>query len=449
MIPVVTPSQMADIDEQAVEPIEVLIKKAGQAVAWRARKILKGTYGKRVTIIVGKGNNGADGLEAARRLRGWGVKVHTFQSDSVPYNLKDSDLLIDAAVGTGLKRPYQAPEVSFPILSVDIPSGICGLSGDALGTPVNADETITFQALKTGHLLSKGPSHSGRITVADIGLDVSHVCNHLLEKSDVTQILNEMNHRDHKWVSACWVIGGSEGMKGAPLLSSKAALRSGSGYVRMSIPSGFQGDSSEIVRFDMPSEKWDACITDSELRRFKSLVIGPGLGRSSQTLESVQKLTQAIHVPIVVDADALYAIGQQRSDHYSYHDTFVLTPHDAEYQHLTGHKPEKDRVSDVRDAAKKLNATILLKGPATVIAHPNGRCFIVNNGDQRLATAGTGDVLSGIIGGLLSRGIAPFEAAAAGAWLHAEAAKRCSSNGMIASDIINALPEVLCETDMG
>ena len=106
-------------------------------------------------------------------------------------------------------------------------------------------------------------------------------------------------------------------------------------------------------------------------------------------------------------------------------------------------------MSDVRDAAKKLNATILLKGPATVIAHPNGRCFIVNNGDQRLATAGTGDVLSGIIGGLLSRGVAPFEAAAAGAWLHAEAANRCSSNGMIASDIINALPEVLCETDMG
>ena len=190
MIPVVTPSEMAKIDTEASEPISVLIERAGSAVAWHARHMLQGTYGKRVTIIAGKGNNGADGIEAAKCLQRWGVKVNIIQGDDDEMKVHGCDLLIDAAVGTGLKRPYCAPHYSGPVLSVDIPSGICGLTGEGQGKPFVANSTITFQALKPGHLLADGPFHAGSIEIADIGLDVSSTNTFMLERSDVTKILN-------------------------------------------------------------------------------------------------------------------------------------------------------------------------------------------------------------------------------------------------------------------
>jgi NAD(P)H-hydrate epimerase len=449
MIPVVTPSEMATIDKEAGEPLELLIQRAGQAVAWKARKILKGTYGKRVTVIAGKGNNGADGLEAAKYLQRWGIKVNVISMDNVPISLQECDLLIDAVVGTGLKRPYDAPDFLVPTLSIDIPSGICGLTGEAKGKPFRANETITFQALKPGHLLANGPFHTGSVTVADIGLNVSDTKTYVLEKSDVATMLSNMHYRKHKWKAACWIIGGSHGMTGAPLLASKAALRSGSGYVRLSIPGELSKLSSEIVGFDLPSANWEKKISRAEQKRFNSLVVGPGLGKSPETISSVHNLLSETQIPIVLDADALFAIGQKPTDNLKFERNIILTPHDAEYEYLTGHRPQNNRVLDVRNEAMKLNAIILLKGPTTVVAHPDGRCFLVNNGDQRLATAGTGDVLSGIIAGLLSQGVSPFEAAAAGAWIHAEAANNCVAKGMVASDIINAIPEVLSETHMG
>mgnify|MGYP005694754499 FL=1 len=449
MIPVVTPSEMAKIDTEASEPINVLIERAGNAVAWHARKMLKGTYGKRVTVIAGKGNNGADGIEAAKCLQRWGVKVNIIQADDDEMKVHESDLLIDAAVGTGLKRPYCAPHYSGPVLSVDIPSGICGLSGKSQGKPFIANSTITFQALKPGHLLADGPFHAGSIEIADIGLDVTSTSTFMLERSDVTKILNSRNDREHKWMSACWVIGGSGGMNGAPLLSAKATLRSGSGYVRVSTPGGTGEIPSEIVGFDIPTEDWEEYVIKNDFERFKAVVVGPGLGKTQLARKAVINLLSATQIPTVVDADALYAIGQQSLDPSDFGDHVVLTPHDAEYEYLTGHRPQINRVLDVRETAAKLNTVILLKGSTTIISHPDGRCLLVNNGDQRLATAGTGDVLSGVIAGLLARGISPFEAAAAGAWIHAEAANNCLAEGMIASDIIRVLPEVLNAANVG
>ena len=449
MIPVVTPSEMAIIDEEASEPIHVLIERAGSAVAWQARKMLKGTYGKRVTIIAGKGNNGADGIEAAKCLQSWGVKVNVIQADDDEAKVHGCDLLIAAAVGTGLKRPYYAPPFSGPTLSVDIPSGICGLTGEGQGKPFTAKATITFQALKPGHLLADGPFHAGSIKIADIGLDVSTTRTFVLERSDVTKILHTMNDREHKWTSACWVIGGSEGMNGAPLLSSQAALRSGSGYVRVSTPGGQGEVPSEIVGFDIPTEDWENHVIKSDFERFKAVVVGPGLGKTETVRKAVINLLSAIHIPTVVDADALYAIGQQNLNPSGFGEHVVLTPHDAEYKYLTGHKPATNRVLDVCETAAKLKTVILLKGPTTIVSHPDGRCLLVNNGDQRLATAGTGDVLSGVIAGLLARGVSPFEAAACGAWIHAEAANNCLAEGMIASDIIRVLPEVLNAANVG
>ena len=449
MIPVVTPSEMAKIDEGANEPINVLIERAGSAVAWHARQMLKGTYGKRVTIIAGKGNNGADGMEAAKCLQRWGVKVNVIQADDHEPKVHECDLLIDAAVGTGLKRPYSAPLFSGPILSVDIPSGICGLTGEGQGRPFAANATITFQALKPGHLLADGPFHAGSIEIADIGLDVSMTTTFVLERSDVTKILNAMSDREHKWTSACWVIGGSEGMNGAPLLSSQAALRSGSGYVRVSIPGGMGEIPSEIVGFNIPNEDWEDHLVKSDFDRFKAVVVGPGLGKTESTRRAVINLLSAIQIPTVVDADGLYALGKQNLNPSGFGDHIVLTPHDAEYEYLTGHRPQTNRVLDVCETATNLNTVILLKGSTTIVAHPDGRCLLVNTGDQRLATAGTGDVLSGVIAGLLARGVSPFEAAACGAWIHAEAANNCLAEGMIASDIIRVLPEVLYATNVG
>jgi NAD(P)H-hydrate epimerase len=178
-------------------------------------------------------------------------------------------------------------------------------------------------------------------------------------------------------------------------------------------------------------------------------VLGPGLGRSESAISALQRLIPTINAQLVLDADALFAIGKNFPLARSEDRRIILTPHDREFEYLTGHRPSKDRLKDVQEAAQQMNAIVLLKGPTTVIAHPDGRSFVVNTGDQRLATAGTGDVLSGIIGGILAQGVSPFKAAAIGAWIHGRASKRCPAVGMIASDLLKPISEVLNETYMG
>lgn len=449
MIPIVTPAEMNEIDTAAPETVEELIQRAGVATAWRARQLLGGTYGKRVVAIVGKGNNGADGRVAGETLSRWGVKVQFINPTEASTSLPSCDLVLDAAYGTGIKREYVSPRSPSPVLAVDIPSGICGLTGRALGEPLKANETITFQAMKPGHLLAPGVHHSGVVTVADIGLDVTETRLHLVEATDIRSWLPPLNPEKHKWNSACWVIGGSSGMRGAPQLAAKAAQRSGCGYVRLSIPGESQSESSELVGFPIPETGWNKAVTAQSLNRFHSVVIGPGLGRSDSTVEALLKTVSTLSVPTVVDADAITILGQNPDLLRESKNEMILTPHEREFECLTGHRPDKDRIEDVRESAKRFNVVILLKGPTTVIGHPDGRCLIVNNGDQRLATAGTGDVLSGIIGGVLSQGVSPFKAAAIGAWIHGAASKRCVKLGMIASDIIPEIPEVLNEAYLG
>ncbi|MEG3585869.1 MAG: NAD(P)H-hydrate dehydratase [Actinomycetota bacterium] len=449
MIPVVTPKEMNQIDLLAPEPIDELIQRAGIATAWRARQIMKGTYGKRVVVLIGKGNNGADGRVAADHLSSWGVKVQIVTAEQSMSAIPSCDLLIDAAYGTGLKREYVAPVSSYPVLAVDIPSGICGLTGEALGEPIKADSTITFQAMKPGHLLSPGSIHCGDISIADIGLDVSKAQTHVVEKSDIMSWLPKKKTNQHKWASACWVVGGSPGMSGAPFLASRAAQRSGSGYVRMSVPGGLTETFSEVVGFPIPETKWEEEITLSEMSRFHSMILGPGLGRSKSTIKSVQKVISTIKAPMVLDGDALFAIGKDFSIDQDNKTEIILTPHDQEYEYITGHRPGKNRIKDVQEAAQRMNVILLLKGPVTIIGNPDGRCFVVTSGDQRLATAGTGDILSGIIGGMLAQGVAPLEAATIGAWVHGQASKSCAELGMIASDLLKPISEVLNETYVG
>jgi NAD(P)H-hydrate epimerase len=446
VLPIVTPEEMAAIDRAAPEPVEVLIGRAGAAVARQAIGMLDGTYGKRVIVVAGKGNNGNDGRNAADRLRSRGVHVEVIEAaDAEGRQLPRADLVIDAAYGTGFRGEYRAPDPGgAPVLAVDIPSGVDGLTGAAGSGAVRATATVTFAALKPGVLLLPGRELAGTVHVADIGLDVSGASAHLVEQADVAGWLPTRPPATHKWRSALWIVAGSPGMTGAAALVARGAQRSGAGYVRLSSPGAAAADLEavpvEVVRSEVPSSNWDASVLDG-LERFKALVIGPGLGTAPVTISAVRRVVKEATLPAVVDGDGLTALGSEVARFA--HPLSVLTPHDGEYERLAGGPPPADRFAAARELASATGATLLLKGATTVVADGEGRVLVSTTGDARLATAGTGDVLSGIIGSLLAQGVHPLRAAAAGAWLHGKASTLGPRRGLVAGDVADHLPAVL------
>ncbi len=463
MIPIVTPDEMAVIDAAAPEPVEELIERAGTALARAALGMLGGGYGRRVTVLAGKGNNGADGRAAAQWLRRRGVRVAVVDASDAPGLMPPAHLAIDAAYGTGLRRPYippapallpDHPQRAAPILAADIPSGINGLTGEIVGEPWIADQTVAFGALKPGLVLHPGAQYCGRVAVAPIGLDVSSARTHLVTGRDVSGWLPIRPAEAHKWQAACWVIAGSPGMTGAAHLAATAAMRSGSGYVRLSTPgldaSGVLAGGTaptEAVGHPLPADHWADAVEADEQSRFQAMAVGPGLGRHPATVQSVRELASSTPLPLVIDGDGLFALGTDAADVLSDRPApTVLTPHDGEYRILTGEAPNPDRFAAARSLAAATGVHVLLKGPTTVVADPDGTALAIANGDARLATAGTGDVLAGLICGLFSAGIQPMKAAASAAWLHGEAATIRPSGGMAASDLLLALPQAWEDT---
>jgi hydroxyethylthiazole kinase-like uncharacterized protein yjeF len=450
--PIVTPLEMGAIDRAAPEPVEMLIDRAGAAVAWAARRLLGGTYGRRVVVVAGQGNNGNDGRVAAQRLRRWGVQVRELELGLLPDRIPVCDLVLDAALGTGIQRPYHPPANTAPVLAVDIPSGVDGLTGEWLGEPWGAVETVTFQALKPGLLLHPGAESAGRVQVADIGLDVSAAQTHLVERRDVAAWLPRRAPTAHKWKQACWVIAGSPGMTGAAQLTSRAAQRAGAGYVRLSMPGVDRDGPVEAVMHPLPADGWERGLS-TDIERFDSVVLGPGLGRAAHTRTAVRAALAAVDTPLVLDGDGLSAIARSPELLRHRHAPTVLTPHDGEYEQLVGTRPGPDRFAAARELASETEAVVLLKGPTTIVADPDGACLAVTEGDARLATAGSGDVLAGIIGALLAGGVPAMRAAAAGAWLHGRAGRLLPASGLVASDLIDVLPialeEVLGASDLG
>ena len=480
MIPIVTPEEMAAIDAAAPEPVEELIERAGHALARAALDMLGGAYGRRVTVLAGKGNNGADGRAAAQWLRRRGARVAVVEVAEASEALPPAHLAIDAAYGTGLRRPYYPPAPTSllddpnqpapihqhrrrhwrrtllddpnqpaPILAADIPSGVNGLTGEIMGEPWTADQTVTFGALKPGLILHPGAQHCGRVTVAPIGLDVSSARTHLVTDHDVSCWLPIRPAEAHKWQTACWIIAGSPGMFGAAHLAAAAATRSGSGYVRLSTPGLDAADALagstapiEAVGHPLPADNWADAIEADEQSRFKAMAVGPGLGRQPITVQSVRELVGRTPLPLVIDGDGLFALGLEAGRVLAGRTApTVLTPHDGEYRILTGKAPDPDRFAAARSLAAATGVHVLLKGPTTVVADPDGTAVAVANGDARLATAGTGDVLAGLICGLLSADIEPMKAAASAAWLHGQAAAIRPAGGMAASDLLLALPQ--------
>jgi NAD(P)H-hydrate epimerase len=447
---IVTPEQMAAIDAAAPEPVDVLIERAGAAVARAALDLLGGAYGRRVVVLAGKGNNGADGRAAARRLRARGVGVQVIDASAAPEVIGRCDLVIDAAYGTGMRGRYRAPALpdpSPPVLAVDIPSGLSGRTGAASERVLPATRTVTFAAWKPGLLLGDGPGLAGEVHVADIGLDVSAATAHLLDAEAVAAWLPRRGREAHKWQRAVWLVAGSPGMTGAARLAAASALRGGAGYVRLSTPgAGVEVDApTEAVVVPVPERGWSAEVT-TDAGRFGAVAVGPGLGRAPHHAEEVAAVLAGVAAPVIIDGDGLHALAlagfdatRARPDDAP----AVLTPHDGEYAALAGERPSDDRFAAARDLAATSGAVVLLKGPTTIVAHPDGRVLVVTSGDERLATAGSGDVLTGLIAALAADGIDPFRAAGAAAFLHGVAGGLALRRGLVASDLVAHLPAAL------
>lgn len=442
---------MAAIDAEAAEPLAVLIERAGAALARVAISMLGGTYGRRVQVIAGTGNNGSDGRAAARRLTARGAIVSVDPPDAFQVG-RGVDLVIDAAFGTGFRDSFNPANMSLGplVLAADLPSGLDGLTGVAAGRPWRADRTVTFAAWKPGLLFADGPQLTGRVDVADVGLDCSSARCGLVEVSDLAGWIPRRSRDAHKWNAATWVIGGSVGMPGAVSLAALGAWRSGASYVRVSSPGAPLGvGTPESVAAALPMVGWDREVI-AQVDRVRSLVVGPGLGRSQACAEAVRRLAVTAPVPLVLDGDALWALGSADDAlDLGRGSGRVITPHDGEFLQLTGHPVGVDRVAATRELARHTGAVVVLKGPTTVVAEPAGATRLIDFGDHRLATAGTGDVLAGVIAALLAQGANSFDAATAGVAVHGLAGRRGPAIGMMAGDLPLHIAEVLADIISG
>ncbi|HEY5165218.1 MAG TPA: NAD(P)H-hydrate dehydratase [Acidimicrobiia bacterium] len=470
MEPVVTPQEMGEADRRTIAagtPVEALMERAGRSVAWGVRRRLDGVYGLRAVVVCGKGNNGGDGLVAARVLAGWGVRVDVAQLADPPdaaalgRMLDRADVLVDAMYGTGFTGTLDgaaaavaARSVDLPTVAVDIPSGVDGQTGATSGMAVRAAATVTFAARKPGLVFEPGRSHAGVVQVADIGIELGPVSLGLTEERDARGWLlaHERPPNTNKWQAGVLVVGGSDGMTGAPHMVSEAAMRAGAGIIWCGVPgheAATRAGGSEIITKALPATDDGALagLDDllSSIDRFRALAVGPGLGTADPTRAAVRALVAKVTVPMVLDADGLNVFAGDAAKLRERPGPTVLTPHEAEYARLAGEPVGADRVDAARRLATLSGAIVLLKGPATVIAEPGGRAVLNPTGGPELATAGSGDVLSGIIAGLIARGLSPFEAAAAGAFIHGRAGDVSGHTGLIASDLIVALPRTLTD----
>lgn len=448
MIPILDPEEMAAVDAAAPEPLDVLVGRAGAVVAHHALEILGGAYGRRIVVLAGKGSNGADGRAAAERLRRRGVRASVIDAEGAPAVLPRVDLVVDAAYGTGFRGAYRAPEVDgAPVLAVDVPSGIDGRTGEERGRALQALRTVTFASLKPGLLLEPGRTRAGEVVVADIGLDVGRASAALVELVDVAAWVPRRQATDHKWSASVLVVAGSAGMTGAAHLAAAAAQRAGAGMVRLASP-GVGDDPArprEAVGLELPVEGWASVVLEAA-ERFDALVIGPGLGTGAATRSAILEVLAGTDGPTVIDGDALTALGAEAAARLAVRTSAaVLTPHDGELERLAGCPPGPDRFGAARALAERTRSVVLLKGPATIVAGPDGAVRVVDAGDARLATAGTGDVLAGTVGALLARRVGPLEAAAAGAWLHARAGALAPAEGLVAGDLLDHLPDAWAE----
>jgi hydroxyethylthiazole kinase-like uncharacterized protein yjeF len=462
-----------------------LMLSAGQAVAEAAINLVEEGP---ILVVAGRGNNGGDGFVAAAELAARGREVSvillcerdSLQGDAasaargwkypvLPFNrqaIGKPALIIDALFGAGLNRPVKGDPREMieavnangaPVLSVDLPSGVNGTTGAVMDVAVQATETITFFRRKPAHLLLPGRLHCGRVRVADIGIRADVLGEiqpqafentpELWRKSfPVPQIDGQKYARGH-----ALVISGDIAATGAARLSARGALRAGAGLVTLASPRDALAINASALTAVMV-RAIDTVVEFAELltdKRLKTSVIGPGAGVGERTRDFVLTALSAKR-DLVLDADALTSFANAPDRLFeaikaSPDSKVVLTPHEGEFPRLfsdiSNKHPYRSKLERVRAAAERSGAVVLLKGPDTVVASPEGRATIAANAPPWLATAGAGDVLAGMIAGMLAQSVPAFEAASIGVWMHGEAAREAGP-GLIAEDLPEVLPAV-------
>jgi hydroxyethylthiazole kinase-like uncharacterized protein yjeF len=430
------------------DSIPELMERAGAAVAREA--MLAYPAARSFACVCGGGSNGGDGRVAARVLRDAG-RVADESTEPDGY-----DVVVDALFGTGFRgapRPDAAALIarinaaSAPVVSVDLPSGVDASAGEIAGAVVDADLTVTFHASKVGLAVAPGRFHAGRVVVADIGLETeSAPTRHRRATPALLSIVPRRGTRDTKYSSgSVLVVGGAPGTTSAACLAAMAALRADAGYVTLAVPEEALS-VAEALALEPVKLGWrDSDAADTlagAAERTTALAIGPGLGRGDAHRTLVRELLERLPVPAVVDADALFGLEPIERDAPT-----VLTPHSGELARLLDTDTSwvgAHRLAAVQQAAERFHAVVLLKGADTIVAAPGAGVIVCDLGPPSLATAGTGDVLTGVVAAFLAKGLEPQLAAAAGAVAHALAAQLAPHRaGLVASDLLGLLPRAL------
>jgi len=494
--PLYDAAEMRAVDRWAVEsgiPSLDLMELAGTGLARAAERLASGSA-LPIRIVVGKGNNGGDGFVAARLLReaGWPVEVlspvdlGTTGGDAranlerlpgePPASLSDGALeasacVVDCLLGTGFSGAVREPlssaiaainRCTAPVLSCDVPSGVDASSGRIEGPAVRAAATATFHGPKIGLAVSPGKNHAGEVSVLDIGVP-RDAPQPALAGAISRRSLDGVPARARegtKFASGQLAIaGGSRGMTGAVALTAMSAARAGAGYVQVAVPASLEpileGKLLEPMTRGLPDAEGAFTVDGVDpfldfSSRAAAVVLGPGLGRSGDAFAFATEVAWRIDVPLLIDADALNAHAGHAEQLARRSAATILTPHAGEAARLLGCDPEHvaaNRIAAARELAALARAIVVLKGDDTIVCGPVGPLAISPGGSPALASAGTGDVLSGVIGAWLAKGVDPFEAAAAGVLGHVlagrEAAARRGADHVVASDVIDALPVVL------
>jgi ADP-dependent NAD(P)H-hydrate dehydratase / NAD(P)H-hydrate epimerase len=513
LTPLPDAEQMRAVDRWAIDVCGVpgleLMERAGQGVVRAVERVAPDGD---VAVVCGKGNNGGDGLVAARLLRESGRRVavvcvappeelsgdartnlqrlpgeapvrlsgqpwsqegaraatpHAGEREGV---LAGMAAIVDALLGTGFQgEPRGAVaeaieavnEASAAVVAVDVPSGVDASAGVVAGPAVRASLTVTFHAAKPGLWINPGKEHAGQVEVVDIGIPRGAPMDATIGLIEPA-VVDALPRRSSSWTKFksghVLVAGGSRGLTGAPRMAALASMRAGAGYVTACVPASLQatlasGGTPEMMTRGLPDEDGSvraeatALVLDAA-RRGGALALGPGLGRADGAFAFARALAQEASVSMVLDADGLNAHAGRLPDLTNREAPTVLTPHAGELGRLlelSSSQIDRERLRHVRLAAAKAGSIVLLKGDDTLIAEPSGSVAVSPGASPALATAGTGDVLTGVIAALLAQGVDAFAATAAGVWLHAEAGREAARRvgaveGVIATDVIAALP---------
>ncbi|HWX96269.1 MAG TPA: NAD(P)H-hydrate dehydratase [Solirubrobacteraceae bacterium] len=509
LLPLPDAETMRSIDRWAIEERGVpgleLMERAGTGVA-RAVERLAG--GSPAVVVCGKGNNGGDGLVAARLLREAGSHVtvvcvappgeftgdaqvnlerlpgdRPVRLDGTPWEggrseldsgsgagaLAGAGIVVDALLGTGFEGQPRGEvaeaigavnDLGARVVSVDVPSGVDASSGVVAGQAVRATITVTFHAAKPGLWIHPGKELAGEVETIDIGVPRGAPTQPSVGLIDpaVLDLLPTRRPGSTKFSSGhVLVVGGSRGLTGAPQMAAKASMRAGAGYVTACVPASLQAivagaGTPELMTRGLPdndgSLDTDGVADVLEAGTRGALALGPGLGRRERAVLFARALTRRAQIPMVLDADGLNAHAGHLADLAERSAATVLTPHAGELGRLLeldSAEIERERLRHVREAARQAQAVVVLKGDDTLIADPSGRVAVSPGDAPGLATAGTGDVLTGVIGAMLAQRLEAFAAAAAGVWLHLQAGREAArrvgaAEGVIATDVIAALP---------